>query len=71
MVSIAEYWRRFRRFLTETRSEMAKVTFPSRNEVIATTAVVLISSVIFALFLALSDLVILRVYEGFHGLISR
>ena len=51
-------------FLTEVRSEMKKVTFPSREEVIGTTVVVLVSSFIFALFLWFADLVIIKAYEG-------
>ena len=51
-------------FFTETRSEMRKVTFPSRAEVTTTTIVVIVASVIFAFFLWVSDMVILRVYQG-------
>jgi preprotein translocase SecE subunit len=49
---------------------MKKVTFPSRKEVMATTAVVLIASVIFSLFLALSDIVILQIYKGIQELLG-
>ncbi len=58
-------------FLAETRAEMKKVTFPSRAEVISTTIVVLVASVIFALFLWLSDIVILEIYEGVLRLFGR
>ena len=51
-------------FLGEVRTEMKKVTFPSREEVIGTTGVVLITSVIFAIFLWIADLVIQRLYQG-------
>ena len=51
-------------FVTETRSEMKKVTFPSRPEVIATTTMVLIASFVFSFYLWAADIVILRVYEG-------
>ena len=51
-------------FLGEVRTEMKKVTFPSREEVVGTTAVVLITSVIFAIFLWIADLVIQRLYQG-------
>ncbi len=57
---------RLRTFLGEVKAEMAKVSFPSRDEVIGTTVVVIIASVIFATFLWLADEVILRVYEGIH-----
>jgi preprotein translocase SecE subunit len=50
-------------FLPEVVAEMRKVTFPSRQEVVGTTGVVLVTSVIFAVYLWGVDLVILRVYE--------
>ena len=53
----------FTEFLPEVVAEMRKVTFPSRQEVIGTTGVVLVTSVIFAVYLWGVDLVILRVYE--------
>jgi preprotein translocase subunit SecE len=51
-------------FLGEVRTEMKKVTFPSREEVVGTTGVVLITSVIFAIFLWIADLIIQRLYQG-------
>ncbi len=51
-------------FLGEVRTEMKKVTFPSREEVVGTTGVVLITSVIFAIFLWIADLIIQRLYHG-------
>lgn len=53
----------FTTFLPEVRAELAKVTFPARNEVISTTAVVIVASVIFAVFLWFSDMVIVNIYE--------
>ncbi|MBT8207788.1 MAG: preprotein translocase subunit SecE [Acidimicrobiia bacterium] len=50
---------------------MNKVTFPSRDEVISTTTVVVVASVIFALFLWFSDIVIIEVYEGILRLFGR
>ena len=55
-------------FVGEVRTEMNKVTFPSREEVVGTTVVVLIASVVFAIFLWIADVVILRLYEGLQGL---
>ena len=49
-------------FLAETRSELKKVTFPSRDEVVGTTIVVVIASIIFSIFLWMSDQVIIQVY---------
>jgi preprotein translocase subunit SecE len=49
-------------FLAETRLEMRKVSFPSRDEVVATTVVVLVTSTVFAVFLWIADIVIQRGY---------
>jgi preprotein translocase subunit SecE len=70
MASISGTFSRMRTFLTETRSEMKKVTFPSRDEVVGTTIVVLVASVIFAFYLWLADLVILQVFEWIYQVIG-
>ncbi len=57
-------------FRREVVAEVKKVTFPSRDEVIGTTIVVLIASVIMAIYLWLADLVILRIYEFTLGIFS-
>ena len=59
---LVDWWKRARTFLKETRSELAKVTFPSRDDVVATTIVVIIASLVFSIFLTLSDVVINKVY---------
>ena len=57
----------FTQFLPEVRGEWTKVTRPSRREVTQTTFVVVVTSVIFAVFLWASDKVILFLYEeGFR-----
>ena len=48
---VAGWWGRSRRFLTEVRNEMRRVTWPSRKEVYATTVVVIITSAFFGLYL--------------------
>ncbi len=40
-----------REFFTDVSLEMKKVTWPTRSEVIGTTAVVIVSTLVFALFL--------------------
>jgi len=62
--AIADTWSKVSVFFSETRSELKKVTFPSRNEVVSTTIVVVIASFAFAFFLWVSDMVIQRLYEG-------
>jgi preprotein translocase subunit SecE len=58
-------------FLTETRIEMRKVSFPSRDEVVATTVVVLITSVVFAAYLWAADFVIQRGYVAIIRMFNR
>ena len=70
MASITGTFNRMRSFLTETRSEMKKVTFPSREEVVGTTIVVLVASVIFAFYLWVADLVILQAFEWIYQVIG-
>jgi preprotein translocase subunit SecE len=64
VVSISEGYKKIKTFLSETRSELKKVTFPPRDEVISTTIVVIITSVIFAFYLWMADIVIIKLYEG-------
>ena len=47
---------RGRRFLTEVRSELGRVTWPTRREVQATTIVVILTSLLFGLYLYAVDL---------------
>ena len=54
--SVTGWWGRSRRFLTEVRNETARVTWPSRKEVYATTFVVILTSIFFGLYLWLVDL---------------
>ena len=49
--SVTGWWGRSRRFLTEVRNEMSRVTWPSRREVYATTLVVILTSVFFGVYL--------------------
>jgi preprotein translocase subunit SecE len=61
----------FTEFLPEVVAEMKKVTFPSRPEVIGTTGVVLVTSVIFAVYLGIADLIISKGYAWLFQLTSR
>jgi len=49
------WYKRFWTFLKESRSELKKVTWPSRNEVYSTTLVVIIATVFFGFFLYFMD----------------
>ncbi len=54
------WWGNSRSFLTEVRSEMRRVTWPSRREVYATTLVVILTSAFFGLYLWGLDLALDR-----------
>lgn len=57
------HWQRTKTFFGEVRSELKKVSFPSREEVIATTIVVIVTSFVFAIYLWAADMVIVRGYQ--------
>jgi len=50
-------WRELREFLTEVRAELKKVTWPGRQEVQATTLVVIVTTVFFGFYLYGMDLI--------------
>jgi len=49
---------RSRSFLSGVRNEMARVTWPSRREVYATTVVVILTSILFGVYLWSVDLLL-------------
>jgi preprotein translocase subunit SecE len=57
------WWDNSRSFLTEVRSEMRRVTWPSRREVYATTIVVILTSAFFGIYLWGVDLLLTRVIQ--------
>ena len=54
--SVTGWWGKSRRFLSEVRNEMARVTWPNQKEVYATTIVVILTSIFFGLYLWIVDL---------------
>ncbi|MHC1691876.1 MAG: preprotein translocase subunit SecE [Sphaerochaetaceae bacterium] len=48
------------RYFKESRLELKKVVWPSRDEVVASTKVVIVSTVIFAFALGLVDFILLQ-----------
>jgi preprotein translocase subunit SecE len=52
----AGWYTRARRFLTDVRAELSRVTWPNRREVWATTVVVILVSLAFGLYLYVVDL---------------
>jgi preprotein translocase subunit SecE len=66
--SVKSGWTRLRTFLHEVVVETRKVTWPGREEVIATTVVVIAASFIFGIFLYICDLLF---FQGVNWLIAR
>jgi preprotein translocase subunit SecE len=65
------WWKKTVEFLGEVRSEMRKVSFPPRHEVVGTTIVVVVTSFIFAVYLWIADFVIQRGYVGILQVFGR
>ncbi len=59
-----EWWNRLKTFLREVTAETKKVTWPTRQEVINTTTVVIIASFIFGIYLYLCDLVFFKLVNS-------
>jgi preprotein translocase subunit SecE len=53
---VAGWYGRARRFLADVRSELSRVTWPTRREVWATTLVVILTSLLFGTYLFFVDL---------------
>ena len=58
-----QWWLATREFFRDTNSEMRKVTWPTRNEVVGTTAVVVVATLVFALFLWGCDLLFYKAID--------
>jgi preprotein translocase subunit SecE len=57
------WWTRLKTFLSEVVVETKKVSWPSRDEVVATTVVVIAASFVFGIFLYACDLVFIRLVK--------
>jgi preprotein translocase subunit SecE len=64
------WWQRLKTFLREVVVETKKVTWPGRDEVVATTVVVIAASFIFGIFLWVCDLAFFRVVDWVIRLLS-
>jgi len=60
-------FKRIGEFLTEVRGELKKVTWPARHDLIKTTIAVLVSSVIFGVFLFIVDMIFSRIINSIIG----
>ena len=62
--------KRFLNFLKDTKAELKKVTWPSRNEVTSTTIVVIIATVFFGFYLFFMDVIFSWLISHFKSLVS-
>jgi preprotein translocase subunit SecE len=69
--TIRSWPERIKSFYNDVRTEMKKVTTPSRKEVQGTTTVVIITVFLFGLFFFLTDLVIQNSLERMLHYLSR
>lgn len=60
---VKDFFSSIPRFIGEVKAEMKKVSFPTRDEVVGTTGVVLVTSVVFALYLWLADMIIVQLFK--------
>jgi preprotein translocase subunit SecE len=65
-----EYPRRLRQFLHDVRVEMKAVNWPSRQDVVSTTIVVVVTVAFFGLYFAITDTVFSRLYVAVHKYLS-
>lgn len=57
---LKQWWATIVEFLTDVRSELKKVSYPTRSETIGSTTVVIVLVLIVSIFLALADLALVR-----------
>jgi preprotein translocase subunit SecE len=53
-------WTALVEFLNDVRSELKKISYPTRSETVGSTTVVIVLTVIVSFFLALADLLLVR-----------
>ena len=58
-----QWWLATQEFFRDTSAEMKKVTWPTKNEVVGTTAVVIVATIFFALFLWGCDVVFYKAID--------
>ncbi|AFM27838.1 preprotein translocase subunit SecE [Desulfomonile tiedjei] len=63
MDKVKEFWQLTVQFFREVKVELQKVTFPTRQETMGSTIVVLVLTIIMAIYLGLSDWVLARIVQ--------
>jgi preprotein translocase subunit SecE len=67
MVKLREVTGRVKRFLSEANVELKKVTWPTRKQAVASTAVVIFVTVILSVFLSLVDFGLTKIIKLILG----
>jgi len=57
---LKQAWNSTKEFLLDVRAELRKVTYPTYSETIGSTTVVIVLVMIVSIFLALADLILVR-----------
>ena len=57
---LTQSWNSTKEFLLDVRAELRKVTYPTYSETIGSTTVVIVLMMIVSIFLALADLILVR-----------
>ena len=70
-MNFSERWTTFRGFLSDVKKETAKVSWPDKDEVVGTTAVVLVYTFLVGIFLFLVDAAVTplvnKLFNAFGG----
>ncbi len=64
--NVKQWMPRIREFFDEVRREMKNVSWPSKDEVLGPTAVVIIATFIFGFFLYAADIVFYKLIEQIY-----
>ena len=67
MVNLSTAAAKVRQFLSEAKAELKKVTWPTRKQAVASTAVVIVVVAIIALYLSLVDLGLTKIIKLILG----
>ena len=70
MTKKTRWYKRFFPFLREVRSDIKKVTWPSKNEIYSTTIVVIIATIFFGFYLYFMDLIFSFVIKQIESILS-
>jgi len=70
MTKKKRWYKRFFPFLREVRSDIKKVTWPSKNEIYSTTIVVIIATIFFGFYLYFMDLIFSFVIKQIESILS-